>query len=411
MPCPAWTARCGSRPSAVGSRPCEWVVFHAGRLESAPVQLVPVPNPDGTEISSGAVVEVAQGIHARLQKVVYTGVYLNSISSIDIRQSTFTADLYLWMRFAGDTSPGAADPARIEFPELVRGHFEPDQPVARGDLDDGTTYRLWHISGDFQNRFDLRDYPVDHQTLAVRFFHATAASDRLVYIQDTRAQGGRPAGQAPPSSGGATAGGFGQAAATSFFPAIATPHDPLSIAAPDAFTGLTRWAPLNVNKRRDILVTESALGDPRLVGLARHRELSGFMVTVDVARRVWAVLLKTLLPLGLMTLILLASLYFSAALVQEKITVAVTAALSGAVLLSSIDEQLGSIGYTVRIEYLFYAFFTLCLLCIVSIMLADRCRLAKRDTLAVSVEQATRILFLLSMLATVFTGWSISHLP
>jgi len=40
----------------------------------------------------------------------------------------------------------------------------------------------------------LRDYPVDHQTLAVRFFHATAASDRLVYIQDTRAQGGRPAG-------------------------------------------------------------------------------------------------------------------------------------------------------------------------------------------------------------------------
>jgi hypothetical protein len=44
-------------------------------------------------------------------------------------------------------------------------------------------------------------------------------------------------------------------------------------------------------------------------------------------------------------------------------------------------------------------------------MLADRCRLANRDTLAVSVEQATRILFLLSMLATVFTGWSISHLP
>jgi hypothetical protein len=49
--------------------------------------------------------------------------------------------------------------------------------------------------------------------------------------------------------------------------------------------------------------------------------------------------------LALMALIMLASLYFPHALVKEKITVAITAALSGAVLLASINSQLGNGGY------------------------------------------------------------------
>ena len=56
-------------------------------------------------------------------------------------------------------------------------------------------------------------------------------------------------------------------------------------------------------------------------------------------------LAKTPLPLGLMALIMFASLYFPSALVTAKVSVSITGALSGAVLLSLVNSQLGNVGY------------------------------------------------------------------
>jgi branched-chain amino acid transport system substrate-binding protein len=105
----------------------------------------------------------------------------------------------------------------------------------------------------------------------------------------------------------------------------------------------------------------------------------------------------------LMTLIMFASLYFSAALVKEKVTVAITAALSGAVLLAAINSQLGSIGYTMAVEYAFYVFFGLSTLCVVSVLLAERRRAAGHPAAARAIEQWTRPLLLLGV-GTVVAG-------
>jgi branched-chain amino acid transport system substrate-binding protein len=140
------------------------------------------------------------------------------------------------------------------------------------------------------------------------------------------------------------------------------------------------------------------------VGLERIRELSGSGFSVEMARRVLATLIKTLLPLALMALIMLASLYFPQALVKEKITVAITAALSGAVLLSSINSQLGNVGYVIAIEYGFYMYFALCLLCIVAVLLAERLRVAGRQGLAVTVDRSARYVFMLGLAATILAG-------
>jgi len=101
----------------------------------------------------------------RRQQVVYTGVYLNEIPRVDVAQSTFTADFYLWARFARVAGTGAADPTEIDFPDLVRGSFDPNRPTRQGDLEDGTTYRLWRMRGDFKNDYDLSRYPFDRQYL------------------------------------------------------------------------------------------------------------------------------------------------------------------------------------------------------------------------------------------------------
>jgi branched-chain amino acid transport system substrate-binding protein len=149
-----------------------------------------------------------------------------------------------------------------------------------------------------------------------------------------------------------------------------------------------------------VFVTESALGDPDLVGAESVRELSGYRMEIELRRITPSTLAKALLPLGIMTLIMFASLYFPQNLVKEKVTVAVTAALSGAVLLSSVNAQLGGIGYTIAIEYVFYIYFGLCLLCIVSILTAERLRVDKREAAAVRTESASHALFVLTIAAT-----------
>jgi ABC-type branched-subunit amino acid transport system substrate-binding protein len=378
--------------------------FQNGVFASAPGQLVPVRNADGADIASGAVIAVGPGRFMRRQQVVYTGVYLNEIPRIDIAQSTFTADFYLWMRFAKDTSVVDADPTDIKFPTLVRGSFDPKRPSAQGDLDDGTTYRLWQVTGDFKNDFDLHHYPADRQILTMRLFNARAASDRIVYVQDRRSSG-KSSWVAPGTALAANNSGISALAASATSAEAKPVFDTFdSPVAPNAFRNLTQWLPVQAEEGRDNLVTESALGDPRLVGFERIRELSGFDFTVEMRRRIFATLAKTLLPLGLMALIMYASLYFPVALVKEKVTVAITGALSGAVLLSSINSQLGNVGYVMAVEYGFYAFFTLCLTCIIAVLLAERLRVAGRQQMAARVEGAGRHVFLLGLVGTVVAG-------
>jgi branched-chain amino acid transport system substrate-binding protein len=370
--------------------------FNRGRFESAPLQIVPVATPNSEEVASRAVFEVEPGRYARVQRVVYSGLYLNEIARVDVAQSKFTADLYLWVRYAGGDLPGAADPTDIDFPDLVRGSSDGKQLAAKGELDDGTTYRLWRIRGDFNNDYDLHRYPADRQTLAVRFFNTTAASDRIVYVQDRRSADVTIPG---PAAKTAAAGSAAIAAE------LSQPEVFGGAAAATAFRNLTQWDPLRAGQRRDILVTSSALGDPRLVGAERVRELSGFNLTIELRRRVLTTLAKTLLPLGLMALIMYASLYFPVALVKEKVTVAITGALSGAVLLTSINAQLGNVGYVIAVEYGFYVFFGLCLLCIIAVLAEERFRAAGRTSMAAVVDRSGRILFATGFVGTVAAAW------
>ncbi len=83
---------------------------------------------------------------------------------------------------------------------------------------------------------------------------------------------------------------------------------------------------------------------------------------------------------------------------------AITAALSGAVLLSAINAQLGNVGYVIAVEYGFYVFFALCLVCIIAVLAAERLRGAGRSSAALIVERAGRYLFLAGMGGTAVAG-------
>ena len=378
---PIWFDPGHGRPAAV-----RMARFDRDLLESAPLQLVPVANPDPAELLAGTVVAVADGRFIRVQQVVYTGVYLNEIARLDLLQSSFTADFYLWLRSAaGVARSGEADPSEIQFPDMRRGEFDPALPALRRDLPDGSVYRLWHVRGEFRNEFDLHRFPFDRQTLALRLFNARAASDRIIYALDRHA-------------------GAGHLPATSIVEAPDGSSAQLSV-GPAAFRTLTQWDALRTEARRDLLVTPSALGDPLLIGAERVRELSGFRFEVELRRRTAATLTKSLLPIGLMTLMMFTSLWFPPALLRDKLVVTITGALSGAVLLAAINSQLGNVAYTMDVEYVFYVFFALALLCTLSVSVAEQLRVKKRTRAAHLTERATRLVFFLVVLATTAAGW------
>ena len=365
--------------------------FNHARFESAPVQIVPVLTPDVSEIASGAVFEMDPGRHFRLQRVVSTGILVNEIQHVDLAKASFGADFYLWMRYAHDAGPGSPDPTDLVFPAMTSGRFNKDHPDEQSLTPDGTEYRLWRVQGEFRNEFNLYRFPFDRQSLDLSFHHTHADASRIVYALDDRTAPTEPALQRVASSGGAFAA---EAVPQNEPPALVT-----GVASPGAFRELTQWNPLGARARRENLVTYSALGDPRRIGSEGYRELSGFLARIDIERRVVATLVKNLLPLFIMTLVMFASLYFPQALVKEKVTVAITGALSGAVLLTAINSQLGAVGYTLAVEYAFFVFFGLSLLCIVSVLYVERLRVAGHAPVALTIERYTRAAFAVAVAA------------
>ena len=70
----------------------------------------------------------------------------------------------------------------------------------------------------------------------------------------------------------------------------------------------------------------------------------------------------------------------------DKLTIVATAALSGAVLLAAVNAQLGTVGYTMAVEYVFYIFFLLCLVTIVEVaVVAERLHAAGRGVAAARI--------------------------
>jgi ABC-type branched-subunit amino acid transport system substrate-binding protein len=394
---PMWFA-----PDRIRRQPVRIGRFHGGVFESAPLQLLPVDDPDRGDISSGAVFQTAPGRFYRLQRVVQTGTFINAIPHVDVAKSSFGADFYLWLRYAGDGGPGAADPVDIGFPNMVSGSFNPSAPAETTEMADGTEYRLWRIRGEFRNEYDLHRFPFDRQELQLGFSNTRASTDSIVYVLDRRSGPGLPS-PAPPAATPPAASPvvLGVGAAHADTPPASADHPTGStLASSDAFSGLTQWHPIGAHERRDTLVTRSALGDLRRLGLQTPRELSGFLVTLQLQRRTTAALVKMLLPMLLMTIVMYSTLHFPHALTKEKVTVAVTAALSGAVLLSAINSQLGGVGYTIAVEYAFYVFLALGLLCIVYVTVFETLRLAGHAAAANRVEHGTRIVFLLAVALT-----------
>jgi branched-chain amino acid transport system substrate-binding protein len=351
-------------------RPLRFGFFHEGRLVSAPVQLVAVQNPDlvniDHEVDLGHIVRIG-GEFFWLQRVVYTGIEPIRLSGVDVKDGVFSGDFYHWMRYSG-----ADDlPTHVKFSDFS-GSFDPARPL-QSRVEDGLNYRLYQVSGTFKADFDLHDYPFDRQSLLIRLQNQSHPVQEIAYVIDAFGlQLDKPG------------------------------HDP---AASAAFRNLELWHVIAVDPFVEAFSVSSTLGEPALFDTSNRVEYAGFETAIVIKRNVTAFMIKTLVPLFLLGLVVFATFFFPPTLAKERTTIPVTGILTSAVLLIAINNQLPALGYTVALEYVFYVFFGLCLMGMVTGFMAEILRNRKLHGHATAVDLIGRITYGAVVLITVGMIW------
>ena len=349
------------RPSRLG-----W--YERGRLVSAPIQLVTVQNPDlidlSKEMRAGHIVNIGDRFFW-LQRVVYAGIDIVHLGSIDLKAGTFNVDFYLWLRYGGHDDL----PSHIELPSLQRGSFDPARPAETGKQDD-LNYRVWRVSGDIKAEFDLHDFPFDSQSLLVRFQNHEAPREQIAYVIDTSGLHlHRP--------------------------------DPGPVGARSAFRDLQLWHVADIRYFVDALSISSTQGKTAFFDTDNRNEYGGFDTAIVVQRDVVAFMVKTLVPLFLLALVVFATLFFPPSLAKERTTIPVTGILTSAVLLISIGNQLPSLGYTMALEYIFYVFFALCLMAMCAGFIGEILRNRTYHGHAIAVDRIARLAYGAVVLVTI----------
>ena len=353
-------------------RPVRLGYFHHGRFVTAPLQLVRVDSAGAVDLAAerekGHIVSFGDR-HYWVQHVVYTGIDIVRLNRIDVKQGTFNVDFYLWMRFAGDGD----GQTQVQFPALLdRGAFDSARPLQTGE-DNGLSYRLYRINGDFKARYELRDYPFDTQQLLLHFQNTEQRQELVTYVIDR----------------------FG----------LRLADGRSSLVEDGAYSGLELWRFVRVRYFVDSLSSGSTLGRAALFDSGLKTEFAAFDTVIVLHRNGGIYILKNMLPLFLLALVVFATLFFPETMFRERVTIPVTAILTSAVLLLAVDNQLGDVGYTVAVEQIFYVFFALCLLVMLAGFGHERLRHAGRTRLCAVVDRVAQVLYVGTALAATALFW------
>jgi len=113
------------------------------------------------------------------KRVVYTGIDINEISALDQKKSTYYADFSLKFRYKGDFD-NASD---ILFSNAVNP-IKLEDHLTTQKKEGNIVTQVYHIKGYFKVDFDFKKYPLDRQTLEIKFRHQSLTRDKLIYIAD-----------------------------------------------------------------------------------------------------------------------------------------------------------------------------------------------------------------------------------
>jgi len=108
-------------------------------------------------------------------QTTFVGLYVNDVYQLDLKNATYVADFYVWLRWQGDV-----DPTNIEF---LNGSLDMKEHPDNREVS-GTKYVSYHCRGTFHTVFDYRRYPLDEHLLVLEMEDGNNESTKLRYVVD-----------------------------------------------------------------------------------------------------------------------------------------------------------------------------------------------------------------------------------
>jgi ABC-type branched-subunit amino acid transport system substrate-binding protein len=343
--------------------------FSSGIFSSAPTQYRLVANPDiydiDAEVSAGRMIEM-NGYFIRQYRVVYVGIEMIELRDLNTSDQNYFVDFFIYFRWDGDERP-----LNILFSNSSTARLGLGTPISEQVTDAGQNYRLYRVQGTFDEPMDFHEYPWDQHSLTIRMINPVLDQNDLVYVPDPVAM------------------------------ALSQQERQRSSMDLDrSFNRIPSWNVEKVIFAQDSIT--STADDYDVESLVQYSE---FQVIIDIGRDVDSFLAKNLLPLALLSLVTYIAIWFPAEQAGARVGFAITALLSSSVMLNTISGHLPEIGYTVAIEWGYYAYLWMSAILILLTIAVDRSYKAKRYARVRKLDTLIRTCYPLAILAVVAGYW------
>lgn len=342
-------------------------VFYGGHLVSAPIQFTPVTNPDDVpgwdKLVSGGMVIANNGMQIVKTPVVYAGIDLNSLDNIDTRASTFAADFFLWFRYQDEL---AFDPHEVEFPTAASGGQLGKEVWHR--TKNGFTTVTYHVKGVFHADYEFSRFPFDQQSLKIPIQVRNSTSYTLIMAYSNAAARARAA-------------------------------DAKSVLASKL------WRLQDQIFYRDVVAYESALGDVSGANQSPAIEINRINAAMDIKRDVFGFAIKNFLPLLCILIALLIGYALAPDVINPRVSIGVTALLTTSVLYQKLAGDLPSVTYIISMDYVFFAFFAICVLFLALTVVTYETGKAKMAKPTKLLNQLGAVLTLVGLGGTLLFVW------
>ena len=256
------------------------------------------------------------------QTTVYLGFHIIDVRNVDMRNQSFFADYYVWMRFH-TPSPERAKEIESKF-EVMNGKLESKEEVDRKTLGD-QTYICWRATGTFFFGANLRRYPFDSQSLELVFENANLEADSLVFADDTKSY---ERSKAPKQFWGVKAG-------------VTIPQFRLN----------------EVRRSQQISTYPTDFGDPSREQV--ESKYSRFVVSLQFQREYMSYVYKIVIPLLIIIAMAYLVFFIPAKELSTASTIAITALLTCMAFNIAVAQNMPEVGYLVVSDKFFIASYLL----------------------------------------------------
>ncbi|MDM8564816.1 extracellular solute-binding protein [Candidatus Halobeggiatoa sp. HSG11] len=259
-------------------------------------------------------------------RIVYAGIDINEVSNLNIKNSSYLVDFYLWFRHQE-----GFDNTQIEF-------INAEKPIKLGKpiaeiIDNGMVYSAYRIKAKFKSGFQFFDYPFDLQNLQIKFRHPSLTRKKLIYVVDEI--------------------GMRQ---------ISNEAILKKLARTQAFESITEWSIQSANFYQDVMKNESTLGNPLLFSSKAHIEYSRFNSNILIKRSIISFIVKNMLPVVILLVLSYVVFFMSPKDLTPRIAISLNSLLAVAFFHLKMSSALPGIGYLVALDYAFYAIYIIIVL-------------------------------------------------